>query len=237
VRTARVRAGFVVPAPERRGGRRSRLGAAQSAATRPWRPGLPPCYSPAGAADCLPRASLVALAAHPASPGPVCGFWAVWEVSMAHGVSRVSDSGGRGFAREGAQWDEASRASLYDEVTQGIIAQLEAGIFPWVQPWSSAKAGIGLPRNAGSGRAYSGINVLILWGAVIEAGYPRRPSRRQRLCRTLRRRPASFPPHCLAGGLQRAVRCPRHHPRSCCDDGVRSWHPARLGCRRSLEHR
>lgn len=41
MRTARVRAGVVVPAPERRGGRRSRLGAAQSAATRPSGPGLP----------------------------------------------------------------------------------------------------------------------------------------------------------------------------------------------------
>ncbi|MDP3907540.1 ArdC family protein [Novosphingobium sp.] len=91
---------------------------------------------------------------------------------MAHGISRVSDNGRRGHARERAQRDGACRVSLYDEVTQAIIAQLEAGVFPWVQPWSSAKAGIGLPRNAGSGRAYSGINVLILWGAVIEGGYP-----------------------------------------------------------------
>lgn len=29
----------------------------------------------------------------------------------------------------------------------------------------------GLPRNAGSGRAYSGINVLILWGEVIARGF------------------------------------------------------------------
>jgi antirestriction protein ArdC len=64
------------------------------------------------------------------------------------------------------------RASLYDEVTAKIISQLEAGIFPWVQPWSSAAACPGLPRNAVSGRPYSGINVLILWGAVIEGGYP-----------------------------------------------------------------
>jgi antirestriction protein ArdC len=64
------------------------------------------------------------------------------------------------------------RASLYDEVTAKIISQLEAGTFPWVQPWSSAAACPGLPRNAVSGRPYSGINVLILWGAVIEGGYP-----------------------------------------------------------------
>ena len=66
----------------------------------------------------------------------------------------------------------ASRASLYDEVTAKIIAQLEAGCFPWAQPWNSAAALPGLPRNAVSGRPYSGVNVLILWGAVIEGCYP-----------------------------------------------------------------
>jgi antirestriction protein ArdC len=64
------------------------------------------------------------------------------------------------------------RGSLYDEVTAKIIAQLEAGIFPWAQPWSAAAALPGLPRNAVSGRAYSGVNVLILWGAVIDGCYP-----------------------------------------------------------------
>ena len=66
----------------------------------------------------------------------------------------------------------ASRASLYDEVTAKIIAQLETGVFPWAQPWNSAAAVPGLPRNAVSGRPYSGVNVLILWGAVIEGCYP-----------------------------------------------------------------
>jgi antirestriction protein ArdC len=65
-----------------------------------------------------------------------------------------------------------ARGSLYDEVTGSIIAQLEEGVFPWVRPWSKARAAPGLPRNAVTGRAYSGINVLILWGAVIEAGHP-----------------------------------------------------------------
>jgi antirestriction protein ArdC len=64
------------------------------------------------------------------------------------------------------------RVSLYDEVTAKIVAQLEAGVFPWAQPWSSAAALPGLPRNAVSGRLYSGVNVLILWGAVIESCYP-----------------------------------------------------------------
>jgi antirestriction protein ArdC len=40
-----------------------------------------------------------------------------------------------------------------------------------VQPWDRAGASAGLPRNAGTGRCYSGINVLILWSAVIGGGY------------------------------------------------------------------
>ena len=70
----------------------------------------------------------------------------------------------------------AARASLYDEVTHRIIAELEAGRFPWVQPWSSAAGGTfslvpGLPANALTRRAYSGVNILILWGAAIEHGW------------------------------------------------------------------
>jgi antirestriction protein ArdC len=68
----------------------------------------------------------------------------------------------------------AGRASLYDEITTKIIADLETGRVPWVQPWGSAaaKAPLAMPRNAATGRRYSGINVLILWGAVIEHGFP-----------------------------------------------------------------
>ncbi|CDX22666.1 conserved hypothetical protein [Mesorhizobium sp. ORS 3324] len=65
------------------------------------------------------------------------------------------------------------RANLYDEITGKIISELESGRLPWVQPWESAaaKAPLSLPRNASTGRAYSGINVLILWGAVVDRGY------------------------------------------------------------------
>ena len=67
-----------------------------------------------------------------------------------------------------------NRASLYQEITDRIIAELEAGSAPWVQPWgtAAAKAPLAMPRNASTGRPYSGINVLILWGAVIEHGFP-----------------------------------------------------------------
>jgi len=42
----------------------------------------------------------------------------------------------------------------------------------WVPPWGRARAGLGLPKNAATRRRYSGINILILWGADIERGFP-----------------------------------------------------------------
>mgnify|MGYP003668178485 FL=1 len=68
---------------------------------------------------------------------------------------------------------ERTRETIYQEVTNRIIAELEAGRLPWVQPWGTprAKAGLGLPRNARTERTYSGINILILWGEVIAKGY------------------------------------------------------------------
>ena len=67
----------------------------------------------------------------------------------------------------------SERTSLYDEVTSRIIGELEQGRLPWVQPWGRAnRLSPGLPRNALTGRAYSGVNILILWGTVIEQDYP-----------------------------------------------------------------
>ncbi|ATI41618.1 antirestriction protein ArdC [Pacificitalea manganoxidans] len=66
------------------------------------------------------------------------------------------------------------RTNLYDDITDKIIAELEEGRLPWVQPWGTAavQVPLAMPRNASTGRQYSGINVLILWGAVIQQGYP-----------------------------------------------------------------
>ena len=71
-------------------------------------------------------------------------------------------------ARSGSE-----RRSLYDEITAKIVAELEAGRAPWAQPWgtSAENAWVAMPTNVATGRRYSGINVLILWGAVIEGGF------------------------------------------------------------------
>jgi antirestriction protein ArdC len=51
----------------------------------------------------------------------------------------------------------------YAEITDQIIAALEAGTPPWRQPWDSAKAGgPSMPQNAVTGARYRGINVLTL---------------------------------------------------------------------------
>ena len=65
----------------------------------------------------------------------------------------------------------SERQSLYAEVTSRIIAELEAGRLPWVQPWDACRCPCTLPHNAGSGRTYSGINILILWTSAIEQGF------------------------------------------------------------------
>ncbi|MCK1340400.1 DUF1738 domain-containing protein [Bradyrhizobium sp. 38] len=65
------------------------------------------------------------------------------------------------------------RTSLYDDITNKIIAELEAGRVPWVQPWgtAAAKAPLAMPKSAATGRQYSGVNILILWGAATEHAF------------------------------------------------------------------
>lgn len=65
----------------------------------------------------------------------------------------------------------SDRAHLYQQITDRIIADLEAGRVPSVQPWGTSRAAIGMPHNAFSERRYSGINVLSLWHAVVSRGF------------------------------------------------------------------
>jgi antirestriction protein ArdC len=65
------------------------------------------------------------------------------------------------------------RDNLYREITDKIIAELERGIVPWVQPWTSGKqlCPLGLPVNGLTRRSYSSINILLLWSALEERGF------------------------------------------------------------------
>jgi antirestriction protein ArdC len=60
---------------------------------------------------------------------------------------------------------------VYTDIADRILVQLEAGNLPWLKPWSSI-GGNGMPRNAQTGRAYSGVNVLLLWAEAVSKGYP-----------------------------------------------------------------
>lgn len=60
---------------------------------------------------------------------------------------------------------------LYQQVTDTIIAQLEAGTIPWEKPWTGEDTRLlELPKNVTSGKTYRGINILLLWSATISKG-------------------------------------------------------------------
>src|SRR3546814_18450620 len=93
------------------------------------------------------------------------GFGAGWRNDM-----RKKVKGGNRPNRRPSRGGEP-RASLYDSVTNRIISELAQGRLPWVQPWCRRGGdSAALPHNARPGRSYSGINILILRGGVIEGG-------------------------------------------------------------------
>ncbi|WP_114227213.1 MULTISPECIES: ArdC family protein [Sphingomonas] len=61
---------------------------------------------------------------------------------------------------------------LFEQITQHIIAAVEAGASAFKMPWHSWGRGIAQPANSMSGRAYRGINTLLLWAAAEAGGYP-----------------------------------------------------------------
>jgi antirestriction protein ArdC len=66
----------------------------------------------------------------------------------------------------------SEKLDVYSRVTNKIIADLERGNLTWLQPWQAGhKAGpVSRPLRAG-GKAYRGVNVLMLWAASMEKGY------------------------------------------------------------------
>ena len=61
-----------------------------------------------------------------------------------------------------ARKSTGSKTDNVQEVTDRIVAALEAGVNPWKCPWTGGVHG-GLPFNGHSGRVYHGVNVLLLW--------------------------------------------------------------------------
>lgn len=65
-----------------------------------------------------------------------------------------------------------TKIDVYSKVTNKIIADLEHGNLTWLQPWQSGHAAghISRPLRAG-GKAYRGVNVLMLWASAMESGF------------------------------------------------------------------
>lgn len=59
---------------------------------------------------------------------------------------------------------------LQQEITNQIIEKLEQGVKPWVRPWVDG-AGVAMPTNLSTGKAYNGINVLLFWMEADAKGY------------------------------------------------------------------
>tara|TARA_R110000796_G_scaffold45616_43_gene110483 strand:- start:10174 stop:11076 length:903 start_codon:yes stop_codon:yes gene_type:complete len=64
------------------------------------------------------------------------------------------------------------KQDIYQRVTDKIVADLEKGELTWLKPWSSGnlEGRITKPLRH-NGETYSGINILMLWGAAMEGGY------------------------------------------------------------------
>lgn len=67
---------------------------------------------------------------------------------------------------------DPARPDLYARVTDAIVADLEAGLRPWVKPWTAGGRGgpVSRPLRVG-GQPYSGVNVLLLWSEAVAQGF------------------------------------------------------------------
>lgn len=65
--------------------------------------------------------------------------------------------------------NEPSRPDLYARITSQIVAQLEAGVRPWTQPWAASES-VSRPLRH-DGTPYQGINVVLLWGEAATRGF------------------------------------------------------------------
>ena len=67
---------------------------------------------------------------------------------------------------------ETARIDIYAKITDRIIADLERGVRPWVQPWHADHVGGRITKPLRhNGEPYSGINVILLWSEAVARGF------------------------------------------------------------------
>lgn len=67
-----------------------------------------------------------------------------------------------------AETQPTSSSKVHTDITERMIAALEAGTVPWRKPWGAAA---GAPRSMATGERYKGVNVLLLGMTALERSY------------------------------------------------------------------
>lgn len=81
--------------------------------------------------------------------------------------------GGYKHNSKGKRRDEDKpRKDIHKEVTDKIVAAIEAGAGEFQMPWHRPGISSILPRNALTDKKYNGINIIALWVAADEKNYP-----------------------------------------------------------------
>lgn len=74
--------------------------------------------------------------------------------------------------RRNGNSSEAAHPDVYSRVTEQVIAHLERGVRPWIKPWRAEHTAGRIVRPLRfNGLPYSGINILMLWGAALAEGF------------------------------------------------------------------
>lgn len=64
------------------------------------------------------------------------------------------------------------KQDVYSRITEKIVADLEQGVRPWLQPWNAEHAAGRITRPLRhNGLPYNGMNVIMLWAEAMEKGY------------------------------------------------------------------
>lgn len=68
-------------------------------------------------------------------------------------------------------YQDAKQRDVYREITDTIVKSVEQNSGTFEMPWHRQGNTIGRPRNAQTGKAYSGVNVVTLWVEAERKGY------------------------------------------------------------------
>lgn len=89
--------------------------------------------------------------------------------AQATSVSPLEPSGSS--KTKGCKDKIRTKTDVYQTVTNSIIEALERGVKPWVCPWKHNSAVSGIPSNFSTGKAYTGINIMLLWCSAAKHGF------------------------------------------------------------------